>query len=516
MMSMPISKRFGRSLTLVGWLRAFVFAVCAALAVAFSYYEWSTREAMLAKAENDALMLSGSLGQHAQDTFEMIDVVLTATADRIAISDRSLADLYAIDEALAGQLRQAWRIRSVMAFDEAGRQFVSSQPQVQDWVDLSRTDAFEYHADKWGPSLRIGSPVKSPTNDDWIIPVTRRLEKPAGGFGGILMATIRVDYFSRLYESLDGPSGAIVSLFSRDGNLLSRYPPVEGMIGRNLTGRYWKTDVLKKSAGTLRSSSPVDGVDRVYGFTNVTDFPLVVFFGISRTAVARAWLQEVMVHLIGAIGLIAFLAVMGMQLVKHVGLRQISQLELAKLARTDGLTGLMNRRAFDDALAKAWLTATPTAPVSLLLLDVDHFKAFNDTYGHPAGDACLRSVAAAMTETVYKRPDQVARYGGEEFAVLLPETDEASALVVARRICSAIEALKIPNRDSNTQQHLTVSIGVSTYWPNKKGNVTTDDFLKDADRALYKAKLLGRNQVQSSRLSLVPAVITRGGASEEA
>ena len=176
----------------------------------------------------------------------------------------------------------------------------------------------------------------------------------------------------------------------------------------------------------------------------------------------------------------------------------------------------MNRRSFDYALAKAWLTATPTAPVSLLLLDVDHFKTFNDTYGHPAGDACLQAVAAVMTETVYKRPDRVARYGGEEFAVLLPETDEASALVVARRICSAIEALKIPNRDSSTQQHLTVSIGVSTYWPNKKGNVTTDDFLKDADRALYKAKLLGRNQVQSSRLSLVPAVIARRGASEEA
>ena len=263
-----IRPRRKEMLTLVGWLRLFVVLVCASLAAAFVYYEWSTREALLEKAENDSVMLAVSLGQHAQDTMEMVDVVLTGAAARIAISDRSLADLYAIDEGLARQLRQGWRIRSVMAFDEKGHQFVSSQPQVQDWFDLSRTDAFDLHAKQTNSELRIGSPVRSPTNDDWIIPVTRRLDKPDGSFGGILVATIRVDYFAGFYKSLGKTSGAIISLLSRDGTLLSRYPPIEDMIGRNVASDLWQTDVLKKPEGTLRLTSPVDAVDRVYGFKN--------------------------------------------------------------------------------------------------------------------------------------------------------------------------------------------------------------------------------------------------------
>ena len=494
-------------LTLVGWLRLFVVLVCVSLATAFAYYEWSTREALLEKAENDSVMLAGSLGQHAQDTMEMVDVILTGAADRIAISDRSLGDLYAIDEGLARQLRQAWRIRSVMAFDEKGHQFVSSQPQVQDWFDLSRTDAFDLHTKKNDSDLKIGSPVKSPTNDDWIIPVTRRLDKPDGSFGGILVATIRVYYFAGFYSSLGQASGTIISLLSRDGKLLSRYPLIEDMIGRNVARDLWKSNVLTKPEGTLRFSSPVDAVDRVYGFKNTSDYSLVLFVGLSRDAVLAGWLRSAMIHLAGAAGLIALFAIIGMKLAKNVALRHSSEIALAKLARTDGLTGVMNRRSFDHAFGKAWVQATSSRkPLSLLLLDVDHFKAFNDTYGHPAGDTCLQLVATAMIETVYKPADRVARYGGEEFVVLLPDTGEASAMIVAERIRAAIESLAIPNQESSVQSTLTVSIGVSKHEPGNNNTGTMADFLSDADRALYKAKFLGRNQVQSSRLSAVPVV----------
>ena len=495
--------------TLVVWVRVFVLMVCAALAAAFAHFEWTTREAILAKAENDALMMAGTLGQHAQDTFEMIDVVITGAATRISTSDRSLADLYAIDEGLADQLRQAWRIRSIMAFDENGRQFISSQPQVQDWFNLSQADAFEYHRRNSDPRLRLGAPVKSPTNEDWIVPVTRRLDKSDGAFDGIIMATIRVNYFTGFYKSLGESSGAIISLLSKEGVLLSRYPLINDMIGRNVARELWKSDVSIKHAGTLRFSSPVDSIDRVYGFRSIEDYPLVIFVGLSRDAVTAAWLRDAIIHLSGAFGLIALFGIAGMKLAKHVGLRQTSQIELMRLSRTDGLTGLMNRRAFDLAFGKAWLSATSMSPVSLLLLDVDHFKAFNDAYGHPAGDTCLQIVAATMTETVYKPADRVARYGGEEFAVLLPDTNEASGLVVAERVRAAIEELRIPHRSSKVRPVLSVSIGVSTYRPSNQGAATIEEFLKDADRALYKAKLLGRNQVQSSRLSVVPKLVEK-------
>ena len=407
---------------------------------------------------------------------------------------------------LARQLRQSWRIRSVMAFDEKGHQFVSSQPQVQDWFDLSRTDAFDLHSKQNNSDLRIGSPVRSPTNDDWMIPFTHRLDKPDGSFGGILVATIRVDYFAGFYKSLGKTSGAIISLLSRDGTLLSRYPPTEDMIGRNVANDLWKTDVLTKPEGTLRLTSPVDAVDRVYGFKNTSDYSLVLFVGLSRDAVLAGWLRNALIHLVGAAGLIALFALIGMKLAKNVALRHTSEIALAKLARTDSLTGVMNRRSFDDAFGKAWMQAASSEkPLSLLLLDVDHFKAFNDTYGHPAGDTCLQLVATAMIETVYKPADRVARYGGEEFAVLLPDTGEASAMIFAERIRAAIESLAIPNKGSSVQSTLTVSIGVSTRRPSIDNPDTMADFLSDADRALYKAKFFGRNQVQSTRPSIVKA-----------
>ncbi len=501
----PAPNRSEGLLTLAGSLRLFVVMVCMALAAAYGYYEYSTREALLSKAENDAVLLAGSLGQHAQDTFEMVDVLFTGTTARIVISDLSLADLYSIDEALAAQLRQAWRIRSIMAFDETGRQFISSQPQVRDWFDISQIDAFAYHASHTGTDLRLGSPVKSPSAGDWIIPVTRRLDKPDGTFGGMLVATIRVDYFTGFYKHLGKRSNAIISLLSEDGVLLSRYPLIENMIGRNVARDLWDSDVRKKAEGTLRFFSPVDSVDRVYGFSKSSDYPLVLFVGLSRDTVLVGWLRDAMLHLIGVAGLIGLFAFMGMKLAKLVGLRQSSAIELARQARTDGLTGVMNRRSFDHAFPEAWMWAsTSRKPLSLLLLDVDQFKAFNDTYGHPAGDTCLKLVATTISEALYRPQDRVARYGGEEFAVLLPDTKEAMAMIVAERIRSAIMNLKIAHKANGDCPVLTVSIGITTHQPPHETHVTMDEMLSDADRALYKAKLLGRNQVQTTRPSIVP------------
>ena len=123
--------------------------------------------------------------------------------------------------------------------------------------------------------------------------------------------------------------------------------------------------------------------------------------------------------------------------------------QMAALAMTDGLTGVLNRRAFDDALSREWEhTVRTTGQMSLLLLDIDHFKDFNDTYGHQAGDDCLRVVAAAIRNTLWRPNDILARYGGEEFAVILPDVDASGAVEVAERIRQAITDMKIPHLKS--------------------------------------------------------------------
>ena len=165
--------------------------------------------------------------------------------------------------------------------------------------------------------------------------------------------------------------------------------------------------------------------------------------------------------------------------------------ELQRMAMMDGLTGIANRRCFDLALEKEFRRAARTRqPLSLLLLDVDHFKAFNDNYGHPAGDACLRVIATALAGHVHRPADIVARYGGEEFAILLPETNVAGAADLAERVRRAVALLNIPHRTS--QGRVTLSVGVAVIWPWNV-SATAADLVLQADAALYQAKTTGRD-----------------------
>lgn len=166
---------------------------------------------------------------------------------------------------------------------------------------------------------------------------------------------------------------------------------------------------------------------------------------------------------------------------------------LQYLATHDGLTSVANRRWFDDTLDIEWRRASrESRALSLLMIDVDYFKRYNDAYGHQGGDECLRRIAAAMSGVVKRAGDAVARYGGEEFAVLLPATGPKSALAIAERICAAVQALRLPHAQSEIADHVTVSIGVATVQAANDGMPA--HLVAAADAALYRAKLAGRNR----------------------
>jgi diguanylate cyclase (GGDEF)-like protein/PAS domain S-box-containing protein len=171
---------------------------------------------------------------------------------------------------------------------------------------------------------------------------------------------------------------------------------------------------------------------------------------------------------------------------------------LEGLARIDGLTGITNRRAFDEALdAEFRRSVRNGTPLSLLLIDVDHFKAFNDAYGHPEGDDCLKAVAKVLTNVLNRPGDLAARYGGEEFAAILPDTDAEGATTIAETIRAAVEGLAIPHIGGGTGI-VTASIGGSGH--TGEGSVTSvETLVQEADNALYAAKAAGRNRVVMSR-----------------
>ena len=170
---------------------------------------------------------------------------------------------------------------------------------------------------------------------------------------------------------------------------------------------------------------------------------------------------------------------------------------LRELTLTDGLTGVSNRRAFDEKLACEWRRcARARVPMALILVDIDHFKPYNDHYGHQQGDDCLKQVGAAMRRAAKRPQDMVARYGGEEFAILLPQEDVGGAEAVARRVLGEIEALAIVHARSTSCPVLTVSMGVASVTPSEKREPAT--LIKAADALLYEAKASGRNRYMLS------------------
>jgi len=181
--------------------------------------------------------------------------------------------------------------------------------------------------------------------------------------------------------------------------------------------------------------------------------------------------------------------------------------ELRRLSTIDALTELKNRRSFDESLAREWSRGLRGGdPISLLMIDIDHFKLLNDRYGHPAGDLCLRSLAQALPAACRRPADVVARYGGEEFAVLLPQTPREGAEHVATRVLDAVESLAIPHEGSPTASYVTASVGLASYAGHRDRGVRSgsvpafcppsspdsSDLVQCADLALYAAKRGGR------------------------
>ncbi len=167
--------------------------------------------------------------------------------------------------------------------------------------------------------------------------------------------------------------------------------------------------------------------------------------------------------------------------------------ELEKLSVTDSLTGLANRRSFNEFIHREWLREQRTqSPFSVIMIDIDHFKRYNDHYGHLEGDTCLQKVAITLQGAISRAGDLLARYGGEEFVAVLPDTDKEGAQEIATILHAQIDKLKIPHANSPVSGHVTISIGIACVIPSQ--GMAPENVLAMADEALYKAKKAGRNQ----------------------
>jgi two-component system, chemotaxis family, response regulator WspR len=175
--------------------------------------------------------------------------------------------------------------------------------------------------------------------------------------------------------------------------------------------------------------------------------------------------------------------------------------ELQRLTNVDGLTGLSNKRYFNEYLEAEWKRALrAAAPLSVLMIDVDHFKQYNDTYGHLAGDEVLRTLGQAIKTSFRRSTDLTARFGGEEFVVILPGTGAADTGDQADKLCRVVEELNLPHKASSVTDHVTISVGGATTVPRRDGSV--EGLVETADQALYEAKRSGRNRAVARELAV--------------
>ncbi|MEL6439542.1 MAG: diguanylate cyclase [Cyanobacteria bacterium J06621_8] len=275
-------------------------------------------------------------------------------------------------------------------------------------------------------------------------------------------------------------------------NQNQRFPVVlfHNNIAQLAAGKIVTHNELNLSQITAEASSvlliPIISEQHLWGLISVEQYSL-----------SREWTIEE-IRLLEQVAMELSVAVKQAQLYQELG---AANLELAKLSVVDDLTKIANRRKFDQYLAAEWSRlAREQNLLSLILCDVDYFKLYNDTYGHPAGDRCLRQVAQAISDVVKRPADLVARYGGEEFAIILPNTPLAGAIHLAQQIKLQIQALKLPHINSPIDLYVTLSLGVACCLPQPDGNFET--LVAAADRGLYQAKATGRNRVVQYQMAI--------------
>ncbi|MCJ2051154.1 sensor domain-containing diguanylate cyclase [Methylobacterium sp. J-070] len=451
------------------------------------------------KAEQTSKNLLQVLERDIARNIEMYDLSLRGVVDNLkapglAQVSPELRQLILFDRAATAR-----DMGVMIVTDENGDSIIDASTVPARKVNYADRAYFQAQKAQNNLGLYISQPLFSRLLGSRMIVLSRRINKSDGSFGGIVLGTLNLSYFTRLFDQIGlGPDSAI-NLYLRDGTRIMRHPYAEADIGVNIASAATFKGFLREGSGSFVETSVRDGIERHYTFTQVADLPLILNVAISAREIGAEWHSNAVV--IGSIVAVLCGLTIALSLLFGRALRrgEAMQAELAKLSLTDVLTGLPNRRAFEGAGDRAWKAAQRNGkPLSLLIVDADHFKRFNDRYGHQVGDAVLQGLARCLSASVHRPHDLVSRVGGEEFAVLLPDTDQAGACRIAEKIHAEVSTLVVGSAGIGAGD-VTVSIGLVAALPTDTEIVALTDLYRFADAALYEAKVGGRNQTRCAR-----------------
>lgn len=484
---------------------AFMVLVVTAFMLVEGWRIWRDYRHAFETAHDSVNNLARATAQHAEDAIRQVDALTAVLAERLEGDGMQNINVPRIHALLQQQVAILPQLHGLFVYDADGDWIVTDKSVTPANANNRDRDYFIYHRTHLDTNVRIGAVVKSRSTDDYIIPVSRRLNGPDGSFAGVMLGTVRVSYFVDYYGDFKIDHMGALVLALKDGTILTRRPFDATVIGQSLADSVIFTEHLPRgSAGVAEVQAVVDGTRRLYGYRELDTYPLVVEAGLSREFIVQAWRNDVIKTGVILLMMLAGLGGLGVVVLRQLGERMLMEQEIRRahqavrdMALTDSLTGLGNRRRLDMVLSVEIARARRQgSPLALAMLDIDYFKRFNDRYGHPAGDDCLCRVGQVIAQTVRRPADLAVRYGGEEFTILLPDTDAAAAGRIIQSVLDAIRELDIEHRD-HPGGRVTASAGLMVSMPAQEV-VTPASMIKTADALLYVAKHKGRDRWYSA------------------
>ncbi|MFC4931194.1 GGDEF domain-containing protein [Massilia sp. GCM10023247] len=480
----------------------------AALLAAYGWSSWQLRQLQLSNADISTLNLTHALADQAGAAFKTADTVLVGMVERIEHEGLVRSDKDALHRLMLAHLAELPGLQGLFVYDAAGTWIVNSAGLSFNGRNNADREYFVHHRGSPDRGVHIGPPIIGRTSGAWVIPVSRRLEHADGRFAGVVLATIKIDSFRKTYEQIRLRRDGKLILALENGVQLLSVPFRQAEIGADLRS----SSPFSALAGTLPNGGLVKVSERghalVYGIKQVGDYPVLLALARSKEEVLAPWRESALAAGTVLFALVCCLGALGTYLMRQNRLchglerdlvetktaLERSNASLLAQSQVDPLTGLFNRRYVESALEREIARAREQGTtLAALMIDVDHFKRYNDSHGHLAGDAALVEVGQCVRRGAVRPRAVAGRFGGEEFIVLLPATGMAEAAVVAESIRAELQARRLAH-DTAPGGQVSLSIGVSCIAPTGAADAR-DTLLNCADGALYAAKAAGRNRV---------------------
>lgn len=495
-----------KSIRLVAAL--FIAFIILALVAVEGYSRLNAYEAELEDARVTTANITRAAAEHADSTLGLVDAIVWGLVERVQTDGTAGAEMARLHRFMMARVARTPPLLGLFIYDEHGAWVVNSLETPLPNLNNSDREYFIYHRDHPNHDVHIGHPIRSRSSGDWVLPLSRRVEHADGSFAGVVLATLNIAFFQSFYEAFDlGDNGALF-LALNDGTLVTRRPLKPGLIGSDISKGPIFTLIREHGPeGTAMFVSRIDHIERLNSYRPLKNYPLIVSAAQSRASILKFWFKSTQLEAVALLVLVVIIVFAGWKLYLQFLIRDRLEQELRvmkddleknndvlkDLSLTDGLTGLANRRHLDEQIESEFGRARRNGTaLALVMIDVDHFKRYNDSYGHAAGDQCLRTISHHIADACQRAADLPARYGGEEFAILLPATHIDGAFKFANTLCQTIHALALPHASSPLDV-VTISAGVFSFIPTDER--TTKMLIEGADRGLYLAKETGRNRV---------------------